>query len=352
MEELLTMNTNIIRKYWSKDMAACLLTVTLSLFASSCSESDLTEDSTTKSQLRFEVGGSTNTRVSYNGLHSTFDEGDLIGSVITDISGNFKTVATWKYQKGILILQSDKTNSWEGEGTWLQTDEAGNITLKNNDIQYAFYFFYPVGSTLPTQGEYANNTLSPTYWNGYYASIETNQNTKENLNKSDFLWIKYDEGVKASDQPQKTVSLVFKKKFATIEVDAETPLTNVSFINTNGTLITKKADLKTGNVSGFNDWRDEQAKYKQDITPYKFDTDGKSYRLSIPPQDISGLHLKFTFSPYGESQNVDIDLSEKLQKVEEGKIYYIKINKAGDPSIIILDWEYGKYSILEENGQQ
>lgn len=348
MEELLTMNTNIIRKYWSKDMAACLLTVTLSLFASSCSESDLTEDSTTKSQLRFEVGGSTNTRVSYNGLHSTFDEDELIGSVIADISNgncNFKSAAKWKYSNGILMLQDDGYNN-----QLLTTDEAGNLTLKDNNTKYAFYFFYPVGANLPENQE----EWKASYWKKYQASIETSQNTKENLNKSDFLWIKYDEGVKASDQPQKTVSLVFKKKFATIEVDAETPLTNVSFINTNGTLITKKADLQTGELSDltFQTWEQNTAQYKQDISPYKFDTDGKSYRLSIPPQDISGLHLKFTFRPNDYDQNIDIDLSERLQKVEEGKIYYIKINKAGDPSIIILDWEYGKYSILEENGQQ
>lgn len=346
----MTLNINTNKK--CKGIVACIFAMALSLFAGSCSENDIVEpDNTVKSQLRFEVGGSANTRVSYEGLHSTFDEGDIIGSVIADISSGtpqFKTVATWKYQKGILMLQSDKVNNWDSEGQWLITDLDGNLTLKNNTIKYAFYFFYPVGTSLPSSNE---SSYDGSYWKKYSASIETTQSTKVNLNKSDFLWIKYDNGISASDQPQKTVSLVFKKKFATIEVDAETELQNIYFIkDTIGTIITKGANLTTGEQTDltYNVWDPNKPVYMEAITPYKFDTDGKQYRLSIPPQEINGLHLAFTFSPYGESQNVDINLSEKLQKVEEGKIYYIKINKTGAPSIIIKDWEYGKYSILEE----
>lgn len=342
------MTTNTKTRKTTKTWAAWMLALALTLLVGSCSENDGIE-STAKSQLRIEVGTNANSRVSYNGLHSTFDEGETIGSVVADISNGtpeYKTVATWKYQKGILMLQSDKTSNWEQDGQWLKTDEEGNLTLTNNNIKYAFYFFYPVGTSLPNQTEWSSE-----YWKKYSASIETTQTTKANLNKSDFLWIKYDNGISASDQPQKTISLVFKKKFATIEVDGDTELQNISFIKaTKGAIITKGADLTTGEQTDltYNAWDSKKPVFMNAITPYKFDTEGKKYRLSIPPQSIEGLHLNFTFSPYGESQNVDIDLSEKLQKVEEGKIYYIKINKTGAPSIIIKDWEYGKYSILEE----
>ena len=347
------MNTSIktCKTYSRKGMMASIFAIALSLLAGSCSENEITE--TAKSQLRIEVG-TTDSRVSYDALHSTFDEDDLIGCVIADISNGspvYKSVSTWKYKSGILILQDDGTASWESEKKWLTTDAEGYLTLKNSEIKYAFYFFYPVYNTsntvLPGQDE-----NSSSYWKKYTASIETDQNSKENMNKSDFLWIKYDKGISASDASQKPISLVFKKEFATIEIDAETELQNVSFIKEEkGILKAKSADLSTGELSDitYNNWDTNKPVYNEGVTPYKFDNEGKQYRLSIPPQDIDGLHLKFTFSPYSNSQNIDLNLAEKLQTVEGGKIYYIKINKSGDTSIVIKDWENGKYSILEED---
>lgn len=200
-----------------------------------------------------------------------------------------------------------------------------------------------------------NQTFTTYTWTNYPCFANHTQANKAQINNSDFLWVSSTGITSASNQ---TVNLVFQKKMATIEVVSDTPLTDVYFqAQSAGNLRRGKIiDLSTGTLSDYTysiEWNatllqrnccfttDEQ------ILPYNNSAgagaDGTNYRLVLPAQDAFLCDLHFTLNGTAHT----IDLSANIGSLAEGTLYIIHINREGETTLEIVDWENEHYEILD-----
>jgi len=265
------------------------------------------------------------------------------------------------------------------------------------NIQY-IYPMAPAGKEQLAHN-FSNKQWERHSWRNFAAFVGELQDNERKLSLSDFMWTRYimdyKENNKHINQETATyeVPLTFRKKFATIQVNSESPLSTVFFQGNEckfsaknqwyhqgnkylegGIRQGKCIDLQTGTMTDYtplcwdSSWDFNSAIYQFKssfsnecaiygvlpsvacVNDRQFmpivDNSGKTARIILPPQDNfeAKLHFKFT----GKETEYVIDLGEKLRKLEENKLYTINLLPIGW-DIIIRDWIEDKQGVLIEN---
>lgn len=460
---------------------ACLL---LAVALCACTDHALTDPDdhsgiTPATGLRFTVPAETNTRITYDGRFSTFEEGDTVGCIIatrpagssSDVEFAYAAHAKWHYHSEVLLLDRVYTiGSWNT--TWgepeeykkedvgdlqdeddpnrlirhlNENNEDGYLKLLKEGVEYAFYFYYPyVDETLlkedvtaaletyndaaegskpdfyrlPSYPNYATNTdqtftidhgswtatgdlgssstkvydycniftltgtaivpgqttVSSSYpnlaysWLAYPCFVNHTQQTKEQLNHSDFLWI--DCQTLRDGQTRITtetgtapIPLAFKKKTATIEVISEAKLEDVYFQSEyNGLVRGMQIDLQSGKLTSYDAINETSVQKTNQrytgrflpcdlatlTTPVVEEEKGKKFRLTLAPQTAFNCNLVFKINDNNHNQEPHtIALGDRISQLSEGYLYTIRITKNGDYSIVIQDWEFGRIEIVD-----
>ena len=324
--------------------------------------------------LVFRVMTQSDTKVSYDGFHSYFENGDKVGCVIAEKTGSgysFMSNTRWEFNNNVLILQADDTYIRKVEDQ--KRAEDGYVELAGNLEAYSFFFYYPYIEDVPGEDfpEFEDESLVRTpasdNWNSFPLFVNLEQTTKERMNASDFLWVGYtlDQKSGTSDITMSNanypVKLEFLKKTSTIEVQSDAAITD-AIIRTSESLAEgqlpilrgSSINLSSGAISCYtpvtdnDDDSDECIQYKaqrltadQSFVPFNFGK-GDKYRFLLPPQD--GFNATFSFAL---KDKLYVARLSNLTRLEEGKLYIIYI-ASDDGSIIINDWIEGEYGDLEE----
>lgn len=200
-----------------------------------------------------------------------------------------------------------------------------------------------------------SQTFTTYTWTNYPCFVNHTQTSKTQINNSDFLWVSRTGITSASNQ---TINLVFQKKMATIEVVSDVQLTDVYFqAQSAGNLRRgKEINLSNGMLSDYTystAWDatlfQENCCFTTDeqILPYNNSAgagaDGTNYRLVLPAQDAFLCDLHFTLNGTAHT----IDLSANIGSLAEGTLYIIHINREGETTLEIVDWENEHYEILD-----
>lgn len=184
----------------------------------------------------------------------------------------------------------------------------------------------------------------------------------QRLQNSDFLWTASPE---INVNSQSRISLLFKKKTATILVYSETKLDDIYFMaNGEQTLIRgKQINLTTGDLNNYTystSWSNfpQQANmyFKADeriIPRYRGQdvAEGSNYyfyRLVLPAQEECSFKMHFEIAEGGINQDIDLSADDHLSALKEGYLYSIRISKDGKTVIRINDWIDDGSSDLEE----
>ena len=247
---------------------------------------------------------------------------DLLGEDVADANNSYKALA---YPN---ILTTDFTSS---------TD--------------VYRQCYVTGEAMQNEQATWDQTFTTYTWTSYPCFANHTQANKAQINNSDFLWVSSTGITSASNQ---TVNLVFQKKMATIEVVSDTPLADVYFqAQSAGSLRRgKEINLNTGTLSDYTystEWdatllqRSCYFTADEQILPYNNSTDGTDYRLVLPAQDAFPCDLHFTLNGTAHT----IDLSDNISNLSEGTLYIIHINRRGETTLEIVDWENEHYEILD-----
>ena len=188
------------------------------------------------------------------------------------------------------------------------------------------------------------------------------QTNDQRLQNSDFLWTASPE---INVNSQSRISLLFKKKTATILVYSETKLDDIYFMaNGEQTLIRgKQINLTTGDLNNYTystNWSNfpQQANmyFKADeriIPRYRGQdiAEGSNYyfyRLVLPAQEECSFKMHFEIAEGGINQGIDLSADDHLSALKEGYLYSIRISKDGKTVIRINDWIDDGSSDLEE----
>lgn len=188
------------------------------------------------------------------------------------------------------------------------------------------------------------------------------QTNDQRLQNSDFLWTASPE---INVNSQSRISLLFKKKTATILVYSETKLDDIYFMaNGEQTLIRgKQINLTTGDLNNYTystNWNNfpQQANmyFKADeriIPRYRGQdvAEGSNYyfyRLVLPAQEECSFKMHFEITEGGINQDIDLSADDHLSALKEGYLYSIRISKDGKTVIRINDWIDDDSSDLEE----
>lgn len=182
------------------------------------------------------------------------------------------------------------------------------------------------------------------------------------LQNSDFLWV---ASPNINTDSQSRISLLFKKKTATILVYSETKLDDIYFMaNGEQTLIRgKQINLTTGDLNNYTystNWSNfpQQANmyFKADeriIPRYRGQdiAEGSNYyfyRLVLPAQEECSFKMHFEIAEGDINQDIDLSADDHLSALKEGYLYSIRISKDGKTVIRINDWIDDGSSDLEE----
>ena len=188
------------------------------------------------------------------------------------------------------------------------------------------------------------------------------QTNDQRLQNSDFLWV---ASPNINTDSQSRISLLFKKKTATILVYSETKLDDIYFMaNGEQTLIRgKQINLTTGDLNNYTystNWSNfpQQANmyFKADeriIPRYRGQdvAEGSNYyfyRLVLPAQEECSFKMHFEIAEGGINQDIDLSADDHLSALKEGYLYSIRISKDGKTVIRINDWIDDGSSDLEE----
>lgn len=223
MEEITIMNIKIMQSIY-----LCLCTV---LLLSSCTEHDTSAvpDAET-GQLRFSVSPiNASSRISYDNVHSQFDDNDAIGCIIT-VDGEYAVNSKWHYNEstGMLIFDGiwenitkdyqtqwsfipyndDENNKWIARDTGNGNESDGFIKLKS-DGSYNFYFYYPYVDNDLLKGDIDNGK-------GEYQSLIYPNALSENYSTSntDIIYTQYYLIGEAKSQGEKGNPWANPKTFA------------------------------------------------------------------------------------------------------------------------------------------
>lgn len=414
MEEITIMNINRLRY-----ICLCLWTVWL---LPSCTDHDASVVSNEETGLlRFSVSSiNANSRISYDNVHSVFEDNDAIGCIIT-VNGEYAANSKWHYNAntGMLIFDgiwgyknytwslisyNDENNELLDRATTDENESDGFIKLEREGI-YNFYFYYPYvdNNSLQDdidngQGEYQSliypNALSVDYqtsntdiytqyyligeaksqgengnpwgnpktftsytWTSYPCFVNHTQTSKQQINNSDFLWVKQ-EGLNQS--ANQSINLTFLKKTATIEIDSDIQLSNVYLqANADQSLRRGKSiNLQTGKLEDYPYSTNWDASIQQEnvyfieteqLLPYdNLSNAGTNFRVIFPAQDAFPCSLHFTLNNVPR----EVDLSTNISSLKEGFLYIIHINQAGETTLEIVDWENEHFEILHPEDAQ
>lgn len=414
MEEITIMNINRLRY-----ICLCLWTVWL---LPSCTDHDASVVSNEETGLlRFSVSSiNANSRISYDNVHSVFEDNDAIGCIIT-VNGEYAANSKWHYNAntGMLIFDgiwgyknytwslisyNDENNELLDRATTDENESDGFIKLEREGI-YNFYFYYPYvdNNSLQDdidngQGEYQSliypNALSVDYqtsntdiytqyyligeaksqgengnpwgnpktftsytWTSYPCFVNHTQTSKQQINNSDFLWVKQ-EGLNQS--ANQSINLTFLKKTATIEIDSDIQLSNVYLqANADQSLRRGKSiNLQTGKLEDYPYSTNWDASIQQEnvyfieterLLPYdNLSNAGTNFRVIFPAQDAFPCSLHFTLNNVPR----EVDLSTNISSLNEGFLYIIHINQAGETTLEIVDWENEHFEILHPEDAQ
>lgn len=414
MEEITIMNINRLRY-----ICLCLWTVWL---LPSCTDHDASVVSNEETGLlRFSVSSiNANSRISYDNVHSVFEDNDAIGCIIT-VNGEYAANSKWHYNAntGMLIFDgiwgyknytwslisyNDENNELLDRATTDENESDGFIKLEREGI-YNFYFYYPYvdNNSLQDdidngQGEYQSliypNALSVDYqtsntdiytqyyligeaksqgengnpwgnpktftsytWTSYPCFVNHTQTSKQQINNSDFLWVKQ-EGLNQS--ANQSINLTFLKKTATIEIDSDIQLSKVYLqANADQSLRRGKSiNLQTGKLEDYPYSTSWGASIQQEnvyfteteqLLPYdNLSNAGTNFRVIFPAQDAFPCSLHFTLNNVPR----EVDLSTNISSLKEGFLYIIHINQAGETTLEIVDWENEHFEILHPEDAQ
>lgn len=414
MEETIIMNINRLRY-----ICLCLWTVWL---LPSCTDHDASVVSNEETGLlRFSVSSiNANSRISYDNVHSVFEDNDAIGCIIT-VNGEYAANSKWHYNAntGMLIFDgiwgyknytwslisyNDENNELLDRATTDENESDGFIKLEREGI-YNFYFYYPYVDNNSLQydidngqGEYQSliypNALSVDYqtsntdiytqyyligeaksqgengnpwgnpktftsytWTNYPCFVNHTQTSEQQINNSDFLWVKQ-EGLNQS--ANQSINLTFLKKTATIEIDSDIQLSNVYLqANADQSLRRGKSiNLQTGNLEDYPYSTNGDASIQQEnvyftetekLLPYdNLSNAGTNFRVIFPAQDAFPCSLHFTLNNVPR----EVDLSTNISSLKEGFLYIIHINQAGETTLEIVDWENEHFEILHPEDAQ
>ena len=220
-------------------------------------------------------------------------------------------------------------------------------TLTENTFNNYISIFYLTGDA------YDGTTSSAQFkytWTAYPCFVNHTQTSKAQINNSDFLWVSREGITSASSQ---RVNLVFEKKTATIEIDSDIALTDV-YLQSQGELRRgKQINLQTGELTDYAYSTEYNASMQQkniyftnteELLPYDNSNGNKTnYCLVLPAQDAFPCMLHFTLDNVAR----EIDLSTNISQLEEGTLCIIHINRAGETTFEIVDWEYGDFELVD-----
>lgn len=254
----------------------------------------------------------------------------------------------------------------------------GQTTLPTDATDYKWNTYTLIGEVAKE-----NQTNGVTYykynWQEYPCFVNHTQGAitaDGNINdprllNSDFLWAGLEENESVDKTTNRTFSLHFKKKTATILVYSETKLDDIYFIPSGENKLRrgKQIDLSTGKLkdyADFNyDWEattDQQRnmyfKADEHIIPcYRgpHDADGEEYhfyRLVLPAQENCDFKMHIKIDKAKIDKDINLSADNKLTELKEGYLYSIRISKQGDTVIKINDWKDGDGGELEEVEQQ
>lgn len=391
MKEIIIMN---IKKQLLLHAAWCCILLSIA----ACSDDRLAEvpSSNVSTGFCFRIEEPT-TRISYNAEASQFENGDAIGCIIATRNGDsydFLANSEWHYNNGILVLATENINN---DGTVIlerdtEKDEDSGFIKITGDGNYYFFFYYPCITDALITADYANATEAynndnsiPFYtllsyphwytgttsttdrsqytlcetpansgqfnaWNSFPCFVNHYQASKKASNYSDFLWC-----IPSSNSTgglntgsDNTINLRFKKKTATIEVITDIALQDIYFQSPveRSLLRGKKINLQDGTLSDYtyNQYygKQQQHMYMETtdlIRPYYTQSsDSKhDYRVMLPAQKDFQCNLYFQLP--NETEYHTLILNEQLTELKEGGLYVIHINRQGESTLEIVDWD-------------
>jgi len=236
-------------------------------------------------------------------------------------------------------------------------------------------------------------------WTQFPCFVSIAQGSVDQLNNSNFMWVRYVMDQKDSSRPvtkedpetHYTVSLQFRKKMAAIDLVIDNPEISTAegdiyYRNIpeeeshiyNGAyssyiLVGRKLDLSTGQFSDypqiFQEWQFGQSGYSN-VTEWPCirashlcdsyeDNDyrggfnkirpcplgGGVFRVILPPQSDfrCELHVKKNGVEHA------INVYEKLPRLNENTLYTIRLMDTGQWSIVINDWTDGDKMLIQED---
>ena len=321
---------------FKKHICAFLALVCMMLSAASCIYDDV-PDGGEEGALLFNVLAEPSTKLSYSGVHTSFENEEEIGCVIARKDGDsygFMSVVKWAYQDGVLMLQTE--DEFISRHTYPDMADKGYVSLKE-DMEYAFFFYYPyVEDHEPTAEDWESHYLS--------VALDYRSDAKLNLNGSDHLWVSYsDDRSRIEDGKFYEVPLTFQKKTATVEVhydhnsDYTVDQVWIDAVSGSAGIMTgMDFDLRTGTYDAVTPY--DGLIYPGLILEDEESIHADGYRMLFVPQTITSWHLHVVVTQDGVSTPYELVLEDKLQTLQEGKLYIFHIAKASNGSIMITDW--------------
>lgn len=201
--------------------------------------------------------------------------------------------------------------------------------------------------------------------------MEKGEKNDPRLLNSDFLWAGLDGNESVDATTDRTFSLHFKKKTATILVYSETKLDDIYFIPSGANKLRRgnQINLSTGELTNYPE--PDNPYYSSSIQQanryFKADehiipcyrgphvADGEDYyfyRLVLPAQENCDFKMHIKIPDTDIDKDIDLSADNKLTELKEGYLYSIRISKVGDTVIYINDWKDGDGGELEEVEQQ
>lgn len=285
--------------------------------------------------IQFNVLDDSDTKLSYEGVHTSFVDGESIGCVVASRDGEeytFCSLTEWSYEEGILHLQTEDD---EYIGNYVDDDDKaykGYVVLKKDDADYTFIFYYP----------YVEGTVTAENWKEYPMPVGTNYSSgSSTLSHSDHLWVRYDFDRGAAETK---VTLVFNKKTATVDVHCDKgdgyTINNVwidAMQGTEGIVTRMNMDLTTGAFT--TDTPYDGLIYPALLNDFDHAGEEDCYRMLFVPQTVKSWRLHVVVTKDGSAPvEYSIPLESKLKTLEGGKQYILHVASKGEGLILINDW--------------
>lgn len=258
------------------------------------------------------------------------------------------------------------------------------FSLNNSASIYSnLHRFVTVGPFDSQNVQQSNTSFYHYDWHHYPAFVCLNQNDTQNspdrnndetrgwlrrIMFSNWMWTRAVADTRDASQPitqttaVHTYPLVFHKKMGAIEIISQDPLTNVSIdaTNTNGLTSGIELNMETGALTNYvhsehdwlnTTWQSKACVMHNSVGSYVYRprnwvtkrADNLYHqRLILPPQPFQSATMTFTL--FGIQHTIAI--GQNIKKIEENKLYIIRLDRQGDPSFIIRNWQDDQKDIL------